>query len=387
MDILDIFFKKYSYKFPKGYPDMNNEQDINLLSSLLEGLDIRLNEVKKPFSSLSSEAQTVGKEIMKSLNIPEDEIKSSTKNRIIILTDISRNDVFKKLSELGYERKITIPGSSAGGFITPNGVEIIHKSKSLASVGGAGIENENKFVNMINNYIEQSDDDKINIKITSDNKVLEYKNIVKSIHVGKEGEKKGWKGDAVLISEGNINIPISIKEDGPFRWASVMTDFKDFYDTFMKKAYEGKMPDVLTLQPDPENPKVLQMINPKNQKPYGRIFITDVPQFEDEEYINKIIFGTDKAVVVQKTFNDNDFSYNETLNTLNIEVTKIITSLEDISKNELPILEFERNASKATSLDGYKGRGIILRISPQERAFKSTTKANNLTLTYNEANS
>ena len=44
MDILDLFFKKYSYKFPKGYPDMNNEQDIKLLASLLEGLDINLNE-------------------------------------------------------------------------------------------------------------------------------------------------------------------------------------------------------------------------------------------------------------------------------------------------------------------------------------------------------
>ena len=35
MDILDIFFKKFSYKFDKGYPDMNNEQDILLLESLL----------------------------------------------------------------------------------------------------------------------------------------------------------------------------------------------------------------------------------------------------------------------------------------------------------------------------------------------------------------
>ena len=46
MDILDTFLKKYSYKFPKGYPDMNNEQDINLLADLLEGLDIKLNEAE-----------------------------------------------------------------------------------------------------------------------------------------------------------------------------------------------------------------------------------------------------------------------------------------------------------------------------------------------------
>ena len=35
MDALDLFFKKFSYKFDKGYPDMNNEQDILLLESLL----------------------------------------------------------------------------------------------------------------------------------------------------------------------------------------------------------------------------------------------------------------------------------------------------------------------------------------------------------------
>jgi hypothetical protein len=44
MDALDLFFKKYSYKFPKGYPDMNNEQDINILADLLENLDVKLNE-------------------------------------------------------------------------------------------------------------------------------------------------------------------------------------------------------------------------------------------------------------------------------------------------------------------------------------------------------
>jgi hypothetical protein len=41
MDALDLFFKKYSYKFPKGYPYMKNEQDILLLESLLNKI---LNE-------------------------------------------------------------------------------------------------------------------------------------------------------------------------------------------------------------------------------------------------------------------------------------------------------------------------------------------------------
>jgi hypothetical protein len=38
MDVLDKFFQKYAYKFNKGYPDMNNEQDIQLLESLLANI-------------------------------------------------------------------------------------------------------------------------------------------------------------------------------------------------------------------------------------------------------------------------------------------------------------------------------------------------------------
>lgn len=44
MDALDLFFKKYSYKFPKGYPDLNDKQDINILADLLENLGVDLNE-------------------------------------------------------------------------------------------------------------------------------------------------------------------------------------------------------------------------------------------------------------------------------------------------------------------------------------------------------
>ena len=47
MDILEKFIRKVAYKFPKGYPDINNEQDILLLESLFEkvlGEGVKLNE-------------------------------------------------------------------------------------------------------------------------------------------------------------------------------------------------------------------------------------------------------------------------------------------------------------------------------------------------------
>ena len=48
MDPIDKFLKLYSYKFPKGYPDMNDEQDILLLELLIsEAINLKfiLNEV------------------------------------------------------------------------------------------------------------------------------------------------------------------------------------------------------------------------------------------------------------------------------------------------------------------------------------------------------
>ena len=35
MDIITKYLNRVSYKFPKGYPDMNNDQDVLLLESLI----------------------------------------------------------------------------------------------------------------------------------------------------------------------------------------------------------------------------------------------------------------------------------------------------------------------------------------------------------------
>ena len=35
MNVFDKFFQRYSYKFPKGYPDMNDPNDVLLLETLL----------------------------------------------------------------------------------------------------------------------------------------------------------------------------------------------------------------------------------------------------------------------------------------------------------------------------------------------------------------
>jgi len=89
MDVLDKFLRKVSYKFPKGYPDINDAQDMLMLENILKEIGINLEEAsaKKPYEYLSIEAKKVADKIRKELNLPKEEIKADTKTRIIIFTD------------------------------------------------------------------------------------------------------------------------------------------------------------------------------------------------------------------------------------------------------------------------------------------------------------
>jgi hypothetical protein len=117
MDILDIFLKKYSYKFPKGYPDMNNEQDINLLSSLLEGLGINLNES----SIMNSSAKAIEK-IMNSSEGKQHNFKlQSKKNRLGNLDKISKDEFLNILNQVYPGVKVTIHAPGEGPNKKPLG--------------------------------------------------------------------------------------------------------------------------------------------------------------------------------------------------------------------------------------------------------------------------
>jgi hypothetical protein len=93
MDVFDKFFKKYSYKFPKGYPDMKNEQDVLLLESILKELGIDLNEAKKSYREI----------IRTILSSPEAKGKLDTHSRpqrVKNIGNISNNDFVDILSNI-----------------------------------------------------------------------------------------------------------------------------------------------------------------------------------------------------------------------------------------------------------------------------------------------
>jgi hypothetical protein len=335
-----------------------------------------VKEAKFGFDYLSPEAQKVGKELMQKLNLEDDEVIANTKNRIIVYTDRKRSDIFAELGKLGYERDPSMKGSSGGGYKSSEGVEIIHKNQT--SVGDAGTDNEHIVVDKINELI-QSVGDPIDVIFKSDKGPdLIYNGVKKATHIGKEGEKQGLKGDMTLTdSKGTQSI--SIKKDGSYRWSSAMKTHGYVFDDIMGAAFNEEIPE-LKLVEDENNPRLLKMVNPETNIPYGRVFVENVPDVD----IDSLAFGPDNAKVVQRTFTEEDFDFNNQNNTLTIKTTKTMVDKKDFDEEvDFPIIQFERNASKATQTQGYKGRGITIRTVPIELKTKSGPRANNLVLDYN----
>jgi hypothetical protein len=81
MDVLEKFLRKVSYKFSKGYPDINDAQDMLMLEGMLKEIGIDLNEltvspvyqtrgVPNPFYTVTPEMDSKIRDILNKKNIP-----------------------------------------------------------------------------------------------------------------------------------------------------------------------------------------------------------------------------------------------------------------------------------------------------------------------------
>ena len=141
MNILDKFLNKFAYKFDKGYPDMNNEQDILLLESLLQNfeINININEGLTP-AELQKRSIRIPKFIEKLFNDSPFELEDGG---TIILDKVNIDGVdFDKSSSqddlaqaLDKAKKITVTGDSNGTPVTLSSGKL---KKSAEFGGGKG---------------------------------------------------------------------------------------------------------------------------------------------------------------------------------------------------------------------------------------------------------
>jgi len=381
MDILDKFFKKFAYKFDKGYPDMNNSQDVLLLESLFEklGFKIPLNEEvpnrTKTIQAVQKIIDQVGdKYSLYAMKSKPNRISSIGKQPESVFVQ-----TFKEVFGEDIDIKVFPPRQGSN----PSGTFNMYRFKagdlgevniivSRSEPGGAGKSNEAIFIDTLNKLIEQVEGS-ATIVIKSPEYTETFDSIDKVEDSSKTGAGKGDKSDAQLISGNTVKANISLKQDGGFRWASVASVYPDFIKNFQTKAIAGEIPG-LELRLNPEVPGKYLMYNSKTGERLSKIIIPDF--ITGDEQSNTYIFGPEepKVIIVGRTWKESDFTLNGS--TITVQATHIYKTLEDVVDAGIaPVFTIAQHQNKPIGLD--------YRIYPADMA-KIGPKASGLELSVND---
>jgi len=295
MDVIETFLHRISYKFPKGYPDMNNPQDVTLLENELSKLGIDLDEVKGPFEKLSPLAQETALTISQKLDIPKDNIMSDSSNRIIILTSESRPSITRKLVGMGFELDLNIKGSSQGGVRSPEGVEVIIKPLAGQGAQSSGKVNESSFNDLINNSVSENGGP-ITVILKSTSKNIKIPNVAKAEDASAVGATEFAKADTQFIdSSGKVVANISLKMRNAVRWESSKSrpvGGIDIFKSFISKVgVIGSDDEVggfenVVLYPLERKGKY-KLYNPTTNQVLSKVVITNTPK----DVLGQVIFG------------------------------------------------------------------------------------------------
>lgn len=379
MNIFDKFFTKFSYKFDKGYPDMDNPKDILLLESIFKDLGINL---KEEVDNRTGTIKTV-KKIIDKLGSKYDLFAGKSKPNRLGLVGKRETQFFVDLFQEAFDEegdetldiKITPPRKSPNPSNSFNMYTFDTKEFGKVNIvvssqppGGAGKMNESDFLSNINQLIEENGGE-ATVVITSSDYTLSYENITSALDSSKTGASKGDKSDAQLLSGNDVRANISLKQDGGFRWASVATQYKDFINKLVNDAINGNLTD-LQLKPNPDNPNKYLMYDPKTGNRVTKVIIPDFPKDDIENWV----FGPEdpKTVVVSKTWSAEDFTLNNGV--ITAKASHIYKGLEDLEKDKMdPVFAIMQHVGMSQGLD--------YRIIPSKQANLSS---NARELSYNE---
>jgi len=358
MDVIEKFLHRISYKFPKGYPDMNSPQDVTLLENELSKLGIDLDEVKGPFEKLSPLAQETALTISQKLDIPKDNIMSDSSNRIIILTSESRPSITRKLVGMGFELDLNIKGSSQGGVRSPEGVEVIIKPLSGQGAQSSGKVNESSFNDLINNSVSENGGP-ITVILKSTSKNIKIPNVTKAEDASAVGATEFAKADTQFIdSSGKVVANISLKMRNAVRWESSKSrpvGGIDIFKSFISKVgvigsddEVGEFENVV-LYPLERKGKY-KLYNPTTNQVLSKVVITNTP----EDVLGQVIFGKDepKTIVVKETFENgySDYTFENGVLTLNCYL--IYTDVDDVKDTpDEPVFAFSNHIGQAYGIE------------------------------------
>jgi len=248
MDVLDLFFKKYSYKFDKGYPDMNNVQDVLLLESiLLNEFGIDLDEGFNPLKFY--DLQKYGGPRLK---IIDNKIEGeslfdlvSGEQVVLMYNKPEYKDLFNN-SDIEGLKAISKTNINAFPFFTDkNGqtysIGDLLKTKEFGGKGeGSGTRVEDIALSDVSKKIQELGS--IDVKLSENGKI--YKGIVEAVTVS--GTPKAdftfndKTGPVIFISHKDGKGPKDFQQYSGFQGLSDYPEVKSFVDA-VKQATGGEL--------------------------------------------------------------------------------------------------------------------------------------------------
>jgi len=373
MDVVTEFINRIAYKFPKGYPDINDPADKALLESLM-GLNEEVPNMSGTKKAVAFITQKVGDEYgVKPLPSKPNRLSAPGIKDAKVFVDI-----VKKTFGEDTDVKVLEPrqGSNPSGkfpmfqFDTDDFGQV-NMLASFSAPGGAGKTNEAVFIETLNKLIAEAGES-AKIIINSPEYTETFDNVTLVEDSSKTGAGKGDKSDAQFLSDGKVVANISLKQDGGFRWASVASNYPDFIKTFQEKAFAGEI-DGFELKPNPEIKGKYLMYNSKTGDRVTKVVIPDFIEGNDE--IETFVFGPEdpKVIVVSRSWKESDFKLDG--DTITIQATHIYKSIDDIEKGGIaPVFTIAQHQNKPIGLDyriypenmtkiGSRSRGIELSVS------------------------
>ena len=373
MNIFDKFFTKYSYKFPKGYPDMDNPNDITLLESLIS--DLTEEKFKLKVMTEQTDAEE-GLEILKSkLDLPDEKYlrKSGVEYRVLVPRN-QRSEYINKMDAIeGFEYDGSMSGSSIGG-VRYKGARFLIKPEGLQGRNAPGLDNEDILVNNIKKYLDEGAE---NVIFKGENKDYVCKDVVGVRDVGLD-VAGGKKADIIIDGE-NETYPISVKKLNAGFGESADRRYKSVLMNLLDKINDGEVPP-LGLRPyldvqGNEKKGIFVMYDTNTDKKISGVIVTDLPDKEE----NSIIFGSDNAVVIYGTYTDNSFKLQG--KDLIVTVGKILTDMGDVEEYNLePVLNIRHDSTRQGQ------RGLRSIVEPEILVYKGGDKptGNRIEISYNE---
>jgi hypothetical protein len=336
---------------------------------------IKENLSKKTSLNEVTEAEE-GIEILKSkLGLTDENFSKISGNRYKLLVPGSeRIEYIKKIQAIeDFDYDPSAKGSSIGAIKYKNSSFII-KPSGAQGRASAGTENEDVLENEIKKYLELGVK---NIIFKGSNKSYTIPNVTGVTGVGYD--VAGGKKADIVITGAAGNYPISIKKDNAGFWESADTRYKDLMTKLVTKIAGNNFAPELIFKPfidklGNEKKGINVMYNGTTDTKVSGVLVTDLPNKEEES----IIFGSDKAVVIYRTYTENDF--NPQGDNLIITVSKIIENLQDVEEFDLePILNIRHDSTRSAT------GGLRATVQPKNLLYKDgAVTGNKIELSYND---